>query len=498
MKRELKSAEEELLFSVPLIKVKYENNSEAQGTSFFVSYKTEFENQKKEMVFLVTNKHVIENSISQKIYLHYKDKNGYPVLDKHKEIDLQKSEHNWISDKNSDITILNLSASIEKYKDLYFKTIPLFLEKLQPKESDIDVIEDVIFIGYPNGLYDKKNLLPIVRKGITASSYNFDFDGEPKFLIDASVFQGSSGSPVFILDTGKFVDGKKVNLAGNRVYFLGILASVYFKDDKHIVDEKAHFTRQMIDIGVVYKSFEVEKLIKKYIKDLNIFFEELDKILKIKNEKTINIKLEKLFLKYPFLNSYTNKQILPKNEINFKNEEIEVIKEWIEDNSSFVSKIRETIANDFKNSDLEIIKKAKIISNLFNKYDSDYPKNITVSRGLRFDISDEIDKKYFKNLYEIFYDSFFNKSEIIFDFAPMSASKNRDIAEGFAISENEKFFSIIIDFKLRYTNEIDLSIIDANEQEILINGDLIYKVVSFEIEAEQNIYFVELEEVQNG
>lgn len=74
-----------------------------------------------------------------------------------------------------------------------------------PNEEQIkqmDAIEPITFIGYPNGIWDSTNLLPVARRGTTASPIEVDFEGSPRFLIDASVFGGSSGSPVFILNQG--------------------------------------------------------------------------------------------------------------------------------------------------------------------------------------------------------------------------------------------------------------------------------------------------------
>lgn len=59
-------------------------------------------------------------------------------------------------------------------------------------------------IGYPNGLWDSQNNLPIIRRGITATSVKKDYNGKKEFLIDAAVFPGSSGSPVFIFNEGSY------------------------------------------------------------------------------------------------------------------------------------------------------------------------------------------------------------------------------------------------------------------------------------------------------
>ena len=57
---------------------------------------------------------------------------------------------------------------------------------------------DVLFVGYPNDFYDAVNNLPLLRKGIIASMPDIDFNGQGNVVIDAQVFGGSSGSPVFV------------------------------------------------------------------------------------------------------------------------------------------------------------------------------------------------------------------------------------------------------------------------------------------------------------
>lgn len=59
-------------------------------------------------------------------------------------------------------------------------------------------MESVEFIGYPEGLYDSVNCLPIARRGMMATLGYIDYEGKPEFLIDATVLTGSSGSPVFM------------------------------------------------------------------------------------------------------------------------------------------------------------------------------------------------------------------------------------------------------------------------------------------------------------
>lgn len=96
-----------------------------------------------------------------------------------------------------------------------------------PKHADLkslDAIENVVMIGYPNGLWDSVNNMPIVRRGITATPVYLNYEGKREFVIDAACFPGSSGSPVLICDIGGYTDKKgTLNLGHPRIMFLGIL-----------------------------------------------------------------------------------------------------------------------------------------------------------------------------------------------------------------------------------------------------------------------------------
>jgi hypothetical protein len=119
------------------------------------------------------------------------------------------------------------------------------------------------FIGYPNGIYDEHNLLPIVRRGITATPPAADYEGKRQVLIDASVFPGSSGSPIFVWDPRGFASHETGGrIVGRSLYLLGVLSAVFFQEDTGRIEQVTIPTRQepvaifnqMIDIGVVLKA----------------------------------------------------------------------------------------------------------------------------------------------------------------------------------------------------------------------------------------------------
>jgi hypothetical protein len=42
---------------------------------------------------------------------------------------------------------------------------------------EFDALEDVLFVGYPSGVWDQVNLMPILRRGTTATPLELDFEG---------------------------------------------------------------------------------------------------------------------------------------------------------------------------------------------------------------------------------------------------------------------------------------------------------------------------------
>jgi hypothetical protein len=87
-------------------------------------------------------------------------------------------------------------------------------------------LEDILVIGYPDGISDLANNVPVLRRGITATPFYLNFNGEKKFLIDASIFPGSSGSPVFLYNQGTWATRSGGTSIGTRVQLLGIVYGV--------------------------------------------------------------------------------------------------------------------------------------------------------------------------------------------------------------------------------------------------------------------------------
>lgn len=267
---------ENILFTTVRIEASLPDNSTSTGTGFVFNY----EKNDKQYLFVVTNKHVIKNSIKGKLAFNLSD-GEKPILGKVFTINYSNFESQWIGHPQDDIDVAIMPFA-PVLNELYNKGVQIFFKSITsdliPSDKllreDIDAVEDIVFVGYPNDIYDRRNLLPVVRRGITATPVSIDFEGKPAFLIDASIFPGSSGSPVFLCNIGSYSPKGKGLIAGSRIFFLGIVASVFTRKDLNNIELidiptgkiPVVATTQMLDLGIVYKSIVIKELIEEFLK----------------------------------------------------------------------------------------------------------------------------------------------------------------------------------------------------------------------------------------
>ena len=178
---------------------------------------------------IITNKHVIAGATQGRLHLTRKDEQGNPKLGEHVPITFDNFEDLWIKhpDENIDLAVFPFAPILHAAKKMGENFYYIQLTKdIIPTDDILDTlptVEDIIMIGYPNGIWDSLHNLPVVRRGITATHPKRPLNGKSEFLIDAACFPGSSGSPVFLANIGSFVDSRGKLCAGDRIALLGTL-----------------------------------------------------------------------------------------------------------------------------------------------------------------------------------------------------------------------------------------------------------------------------------
>lgn len=220
------SITEQLAYSTIRIVCTLKNGNTSTGTGYFFDFCKDPEN-KRHIPALVTNKHVIENAETGEL-IFSTQKDGKPDTGELFKLNVHRFS-DWIyhPDQSIDLCILPIAGAIEEIKKK--GKLPFYISignDIVPTEQEINeltAMEDIVMIGYPNGIWDSYNNQPVFRRGITATHPAKDYEGKPEFMIDAACFPGSSGSPVFLLNLGSYPTRDGQVLGKSRIKLLGTL-----------------------------------------------------------------------------------------------------------------------------------------------------------------------------------------------------------------------------------------------------------------------------------
>jgi len=264
----------QLMFSTVKIECVHEDGNIGYGTGFFYS-------SENNRMYLVTNKHVVKGGAELRFNVHEgegpNDK-ARPSGESHISRIQNVKIGTYHPDDDIDLCVFHTDIAIvaDKLLNPYIKSIS---HENIPDDKRIKTLgnsERVLMVGYPIGLSDSHNNLPIFRRGTTATHPGINFEGQPKFVIDMACFPGSSGSPVSILDEGVYSEGESLK-KGTRFMFLGILDSGPLMSANGEIKVKSIptsydlevSTNVMINLGYVIKSSVLKKFIQDIEKGIN-------------------------------------------------------------------------------------------------------------------------------------------------------------------------------------------------------------------------------------
>ena len=250
----------QLLYTTVPIYARKNDGSLSSGTGFMFSF---LENDTTSIPLLITNYHVLENAVAGFVEFHIGE-NGMPT-DRSTRIQFNKSIIGSNRLGNLDLVAVPMAATLMDLKNkninIFFRSVDQKMIPTNEQCENFSALENITFIGYPSGLYDEKNKISIIRQGITATPIWNDFRGEKAFLIDAGVFPGSSGSPVFIYNQGAYPTKDGITL-GNRLLFVGIISQTMLRDNTT--------GKNYLNLGKVINSKAMYYVLDRFIQRLKV------------------------------------------------------------------------------------------------------------------------------------------------------------------------------------------------------------------------------------
>ena len=101
---------------------------------------------------------------------------------------------NYPEPEKVDVVAININSYVTPSDYITYWSRNNFL----PEDEILSLGEKVLIAGYPLGFYDELQNFPIVKSGTLATPYRIYFRGDPFFLVEANLPEGTSGSPVIL------------------------------------------------------------------------------------------------------------------------------------------------------------------------------------------------------------------------------------------------------------------------------------------------------------
>lgn len=250
---EIKSIKDQLYYSTVMIET-----AQGAGTAFLLSRTL----AGLTSIYLVTNEHVVKDQTDCMVRFH-KSESLNPET-KVGDFVHHFTNEDWVNgwkfhdDNEVDLAVFNLTETMAALHDqeqyIFYRSLTIDMIATKEKAKEIVAMERVFFVGYPNAFRDEINNLPIARSGYLATPLHSDFEGKEAFLFDASVFEGSSGSPVCIVNENFEIYADTMGNARveGRCILVGVNASTYTREHD----------KQYLDIGYAWKAYKILEIIE--------------------------------------------------------------------------------------------------------------------------------------------------------------------------------------------------------------------------------------------
>ena len=181
-------------------------NSDDYGTGFFYNF--------LDQTYIITNRHVmlpVNGEPADEIHFFIRDSSDLESVN-WKTISVESGiGEDWFEpplnewlDYNIDVAAIPINQKLTNFSELINNKSPnvetgstAFDPEMIMHGDDIVSGGDVVLvIGYPDGLLDSDTYFPLLRNARISTPFGVAFQRQPKFITDAMMYPGMSGSPI--------------------------------------------------------------------------------------------------------------------------------------------------------------------------------------------------------------------------------------------------------------------------------------------------------------
>ena len=192
-----------------------DDNSPTQYSATGFIYGHPGESGKSSWLFLVTNRHVFEGMDKLSVRFNRTAGSGpmfYDLLLRESDGSIFWTAHR---DSNCDVAVVPIQEKLLTDDGIDYKCLNGSQEHMlsveRAKSIQISEGDGVFVLGFPLGVVGKERNYTIVRQGTIARVRDWLEGNSREILIDALVFPGNSGGPVFIKPELTRIEGTKAN-----------------------------------------------------------------------------------------------------------------------------------------------------------------------------------------------------------------------------------------------------------------------------------------------
>jgi len=241
---------EDLLKTTVLIGVQKEE-FQPVGTGFLLAFQNK--------ILLLTCKHVAEKDDGN-FTVVFNLKNGERKSRSLKELK-EKYNFDWKFHKTEDIAAIIFA--IDTNQDDLLLIPDTFIERYE----NIEIGDDVFFLGYPMGITSQDSAYPLARSGIISTKF-----GQGVILIDGNAFPGNSGGPAFLKPSifdlktktiGSIRPSKFIGMLFEIINYSDVAISIQTQKPRVIFLENAALAK-VYSVNKIFELLDSEEF-KKYI-----------------------------------------------------------------------------------------------------------------------------------------------------------------------------------------------------------------------------------------